>query len=457
MSGRNGSPPADPDLVARVRQIERELLARAPEQVIEPSLDRIAELMTLLGDPQRSYPVIQLTGTNGKTTTSRMIDALLTEFGLTTGRYTSPHLSDIRERIAIGAEPISLEGFVRAYEDVEALARLVDDRSVAAGGIRLTFFELLTAMGYAGFADAPVDVAVVEVGLGGTWDATSVASAQVAVVLPVGLDHQEYLGPDLAAIATEKAGIIAAGSTAILGRQEPEVADIVAERCELVGARLLAYGRDFGVSERQQAVGGQQVSLYTPGGEYADLALGLHGAHQGENAAAAVAAVEAFLAPAGERLDPATVRAGLAAATSPGRLEVVRRSPTILVDAAHNPHGAAALAEAIRESFVFTTLVGLVSVLREKDAAGILEALEPVLDQIVVTRNSSPRAMSVQRLAEIAEGLFGEHRVRVETSLPDAVDTAVSLAEADGLGGAVLATGSVVTAGEVRRLLLGDR
>ncbi len=445
--------PAGDEWGARLREIEAELLARAPENVIEPSLTLVRAVMTYLGDVQSSYPVIHITGTNGKTSTGRIIDALLTEFGLKTGRFTSPHLSDIRERITLSGEPISAGRFVTAYEDVAPYLDLVDAASLADGGRRLTYFETLTVMAYAVFADAPVDVAIVEVGLGGTWDATNVADGQVCVLTPIGLDHMEYLGDTLVEIAEEKAGIIKPGSVAVSAAQDLDVAEVIEERCAEVGATLLVEGTGYAVGERRVAVGGQSLSIVTPAGTYADLFLPLHGAHQAANAAAAVTAVEAFLGGSDQMLDVEVVRAGLAKATSPGRLEIVRRSPTILVDAAHNPHGARALAEAIRESFVFTHLVGLVAILKEKDAAGILEALEPVLDHVVVTRSSSRRALPLAALADVARDVFGDHRVSVVEALPDAIEQAVTMAEADGIGGAVLATGSVVTVGEVRRLL----
>lgn len=443
----------DASLRQRLREIDQDLLSRAPENVIEPSLDRMRMVMDLLGDPQSTFPVIHLTGTNGKTSTARLMDAILTEFGLTTGRFTSPHLTDVRERIALGDEPLSAERFVAAYDDVAPYVAMVDAQSLEQGGPRMTFFEVLTTMAYAMFADAPVHVAIVEVGLGGSWDATNVADGQVAVITPIGLDHQEYLGDTIEAIAAEKAGIIKEGASAVVAEQEMDALVVIQERAVGVGARLLLQGAAFAVTARTVAVGGQLIGITTPAGRYEDLFVPLHGVHQSENAALALTAVEAFLTGGEQMLDIDTVRAGLARATSPGRLELVRSSPTIFVDAAHNPHGAQALAAAIRESFVFTTLIGVIGVLRGKDAEGILEALEPVLDHVVVTRSSSPRAMAVTELADIARGIFGDHRVSEVSALPDALDVAATLAEADGLGGAVLATGSVVTAADVKTLL----
>ncbi len=437
---------------ARLAEAERAVLARAPESEVDPSTEQIAAVMDLLGDPQRAFRVIHVTGTNGKTSTARIADGLLRELGLHTGRFTSPHLHSMRERIVLGGEPISVESFLAAYDEVMPVVELVESRAGSTSA-RMNFFQVLVALGYAAFADAPVEVAVVEVGLGGTWDATNVADGDVAVIGPVDLDHTRLLGSTIEEIAAEKAGILKPGAIAVSAAQRPEVEEILRERADAVGARLFVAGHDFGVTHRELALGGQVISIRGLAGDYDELFLPLHGAHQGDNAALALAAVEAFLGGGERRLDPETVRAGLAAVSSPGRLEVVRRSPTILVDAAHNPHGMSALADALTEAFSFARLVGLVAVFADKDAEAMLAALEPAVDHVVVTRNSSPRSMNPLELGEIAAGLFGADRVSVVASLPDALEAAVSLAEADGLGGAVVATGSVVTAADVRQLL----
>ncbi len=441
------------DIANRLREVEREILGRAPEHDLEPSLDRIAAVMELLGDPQRAFPVIHLTGTNGKTSTTRMITALLDELGLTTGRFTSPHLHDIRERIAIGGDLISAVDFISAYDEVAPLIDMVDGRSAREGGPRMTYFEVVVAIAYAAFADAAVDVAVVEVGMGGRWDATNVADGAVAVVTPIGMDHQHFLGDTIELIAREKAGIIKADGIAVVAVQEPEVVDILTERAEQVGAMVYSEGVTFGVTTREVALGGQLVTLKGLAAQYDEIFLPLHGEHQASNAALALAAVESFLGGGERRLDAEVVTAGFARVTSPGRLEVVRRSPTILVDAAHNPHGATALAKALGDEFTFTRLVGVIGVFADKDAAGLLEALEPVFDEVVVTRSTSPRAMDPAALAEIAVDIFGESRVSTVMALPDAIERAVELAESAGVGGGVVATGSVVTAAEVRLLL----
>jgi dihydrofolate synthase/folylpolyglutamate synthase len=442
------------DVMKRMRLAEKAILARAPEHDLEPDLDRIAAVMELLGDPQRSYPVIHLTGTNGKTSTTRIIESVLLEMGLKTGRFTSPHLHTIRERIALSGQPISPEKFLAAYEDVLPFIEMVDARSATEGGPRMTFFEVLVAVAYAAFADAPVDVAIVEVGMGGGWDATNVADGTVSVVTPIAMDHQHFLGNDVTEIAAEKAGIIKSGSLAVVGVQEPEVAQVLAHRASEVGARISFEGNDFGLLTRDLAVGGQQLSIRGLGGDYDDLFLPLHGAHQAHNTVVALAAVEAFLGGGEQRLDPEVVRAGLAAVASPGRLEIVRRSPTVIVDAAHNTAGALALRNALEDSFNFARIVGVVAILKDKPATEMLEILEPVLDHVVVTRTTSPRARRPEVLGELAGDIFGEDRVTVIHELPDALDVAAGLAdEGGGVSGGVLATGSVTTAAEVRMLL----
>jgi len=445
--------PTGPDLTARLAEVEAQIMGRAPEHDLVPTLDRVAAVMELLGDPQRSFRVIHLTGTNGKTSTTRMIEALCREHGLRTGRFTSPHLHSMRERIAVDGEPVSADVLVQTWDEVAPIIHLVDARSAADGGPRMTFFEVLVVLAYAVFADAPVDVAVVEVGMGGRWDATNVADGDVAVVTPIDIDHTHFLGSTVEEIATEKAGIVKPGAVLVTAAQDPAVAEILTERVEQVSASRYAADEDFGVASREVALGGQLLGFRGLAGDYDEVFLPLHGEHQAANAALALVAVEAFLGGGERRLDPDVVRAGFAAVTSPGRLEVVRRSPTILVDAAHNPHGAAALRDALADAFSFARLVGIVAIFADKDAGAMLELLEPALDHVVVTRNSSPRSMNVARLGEIAAGIFGAERVSVVPALPDAIEEAVALAEAEGLGGGVVATGSVVTAADVRTLL----
>lgn len=435
--------------------VQAALLTRWPETRLEPSLDRISALVSLLGDPQTSYPVIHLAGTNGKSSTARMVESLLRSFGLRTGLVTSPHLVDVRERILIDGEPISRERFVEVYDDIAPYLSIVDGRFPDTP---LSYFEVITAMAYAAFADAPVGVAVVETGMGGAWDATNVANGAVAVITPIDLDHTEYLGPDVESIAREKAGIIKPGSVAVIAQQSLPAAQVLLARCAEVGVSVRREGLEFGVRHRDVAIGGQLLALQTSAGVYDDVLLPVHGVHQAHNAALALAAVETFFGAGDRMLDLGVVREGFAAVTSPGRMEIVRRGPTVMLDAAHNPHGARALASAIVEEFTFDRLVGVVGVLADKDAAGVLEALEPVLDHVVVTQAQTPRAMAPADLAAIAVEVFGEDRVLVEPMLPDALDVALGLVDQpDAAGGTgVLVTGSVITAGQARQLLAGS-
>jgi dihydrofolate synthase/folylpolyglutamate synthase len=417
-------------------------------------MQKIRDLTDVLGSPQRAYPAIHLTGTNGKTSTARMIDALLRAHGLHTGRYTSPHLETVRERISLDGEPISEEQMVTVYGEVAPLAELIDARNSEP----LTYFDMTTAMAYAAFADAPVDVAVVEVGLGGEEDATNVIDAGVCVMTPIGLDHTEWLGDTIEDIAWAKAGIIHKGATVITALQTEDAMRPILERCAEMGATLAREGREFGVIERTQAVGGQVLRLQGLGGLYEEVFLPLFGAHQAQNAALALAAVEAFLgAGAGKQLELELVREGFAQVDSPGRLERVRSAPTILLDGAHNPHGMAATVTALEEEFSFRHLVAVVAVMADKDVSGLLDLLEPTAARIVVTQNSSPRSMPVEELAQVATDIFGEDRVTVAHNMPDAIEEAVVIAEEDASGElsgvGVLITGSVVTVADARRLL----
>jgi len=598
------------DIEDEFREAEREILTRRPEHAIEPTLDRIADLTTLLGDPQRSYPVIHVTGTNGKSSTARMIEALLRARGLRTGLFTSPHLTSITERIMIDGRPITPQQFVAAYDELAPYVAFVDGRHP----VPLSFFEVLTGMAYAIFADVPVDVAIVEVGLGGTWDATNVADGAVAVVTPVSLDHTAWLGDTVQQIAADKAGIIKPGSVAVLAQQPLPAAEELLRRAVTVGASVVREGLEFGVLSRDLAVGGQRLDLRGLRADYYDIALPLFGAYQAGNAATALAVVEAFATGAplpgqsqspdsgeaerpdeaaggagrpdeaaggeagqpdetagfpsqddgavvadpadehvagvaggtpavssgrpaeGERdiahadegrdggtagVTPASsaisdtagsgatqpsanqgqpavpssrpsnpavplsrpsaeelgsgvvlpgwtapseplgedlVRQGFASVRSPGRMEVVRRSPVVIVDAAHNPAGMAASMEALTEAFTFAAVIGVLAVSEDKDVAGILDQMEPVISELVVTRNSSDRSMDPVKLAELAASVFGAERVQAAGRIDDALELAVGLADAasgdEGLARiGVLVTGSVITAGDARLLL----
>ncbi|QFR93569.1 bifunctional tetrahydrofolate synthase/dihydrofolate synthase [Streptomyces tsukubensis] len=446
--------PQDPEVDRALREVETELASRWGETKLEPSVTRIAALMDVLGEPQRAYPSIHITGTNGKTSTARMVEALLGAFELRTGRYTSPHVQSITERISLDGAPIEAERFVETYQDIKPYVEMVD----GSQEYRLSFFEVLTGMAYAAFADAPVDVAVVEVGMGGSWDATNVIDADVAVVTPIDLDHTDRLGNTPAEIAVEKSGIIKQDATVVLAQQPVDAAQVMLKKAVEKDATVAREGMEFGVVSREVAVGGQLLTLRGLGGEYDEIFLPLHGAYQAHNAAVALAAVEAFFGVGSERPDPLsveTVRKAFASVASPGRLEVVRRSPTVVLDAAHNPAGARATAEAVSEVFGFSRLVGVIGASAEKNVRGLLEAFEPILAEVVITRNSSHRAMDPDELAGIAVEVFGDDRVQVEPRLDDAIEAAITLAEEDDeyTGGGVLVTGSVITVGEARLLL----
>ncbi|MDF6021154.1 folylpolyglutamate synthase/dihydrofolate synthase family protein [Streptomyces sp. JH34] len=449
--------PADPETDRALREVEQELAGRWGETKLEPSVTRIAALMDVLGEPQRAYPSIHITGTNGKTSTARMIEALLNALDLRTGRYTSPHVQSITERISLDGAPIDAERFIETYNDVKPYIEMVD----AQQPYRLSFFEVLTGMAYAAFADAPVDVAVVEVGMGGTWDATNVIDATVAVVTPISLDHTDRLGSTPAEIAGEKSGIVKQDATVILAQQPVDAAQVMLKKAVEVDATVAREGMEFGIVSREIAVGGQLLTLRGLGGEYDNIFLPLYGAHQAHNAVVALAAVEAFFGIGAEQarsLDVEAVRKAFLSVLSPGRLEVVRSSPTVVLDAAHNPAGALAASEGISEAFSFSRLIGVVGTSGDKDVRGLLEAFEPIFAEIVVTQNSSPRAMDADALAAVAVEVFGNERVQVEPRLDDALEAAITLAEeeAEYAGAGVLVTGSVITVGEAR-LLLGRR
>jgi len=459
-----------PDEIAALFQVEHLLDQRWPETKLEPSTTRISALMELLGSPQRSYPSIHVAGTNGKTSVTRMVDALLTALHRRTGRTTSPHLQSAVERISIDGAPIAPAQYVDTYREIEPFVELVDKQSEAAGGPRMSKFEVVTGMAFAAFADAPVDVAVVEVGMGGRWDATNVVDAPVAVITPIGLDHTEYLGEHIADIAAEKAGIIVRqdddlvpiDTVVVIGRQPPEAMEVLLAETVRADAAVAREDSEFAVLDRQLAVGGQLLELQGLSGVYPEIFLPLHGEHQAHNAVVALAAVEAFFGAGADRqLDIDAIRAGFAAVTTPGRLERMRSAPTVFIDAAHNPAGAEALAQALDQEFDFRFLVGVISVMADKDVDGILAALEPAFDQVIVTHNGSSRAMDVDALAWRAEERFGPERVITASTLPDAIEIATALVEEagndDGFTGAgMVITGSVFTAGAARTLFGRD-
>jgi dihydrofolate synthase/folylpolyglutamate synthase len=435
-----------PDDQARIDAIEKALLARWPETRIAPTLERISALVDILGSPQLSYPTIHVGGTNGKTTTSRMIDSLLFEMGLRTGRFTSPHLESYLERISINGQPIDAKELIFSFNDISPYLDLMDSKFDNP----ISFFEAITALAFAAFAEHPIDVGVIEVGMGGQWDATNVVDADVSVITPIGLDHMEYLGSTIIEIAATKAGIIKEQGFIVLAQQTPEAAVELLRRAAEVGADVAREGVEYSIDSRAIAVGGQLISITGLRGHYDDIFLPLHGKHQASNAAAALIAVEAFF---GEQdLDIDAVRAGFANVTSPGRCEVIHRDPTIILDAAHNPHGAKAIAETMQSEFTFDEVTGIVALMADKDALGILQALEPIMNQIIVTTNSSERSMKVSELSNLAAQVFGADRVFAEETLQAAIDRAVkdAVRPLSDESLAILITGSVVTVGEAR-------
>ena len=452
------------EVSARMREVESEILSRAPEHRVQPSLERVEWALDLLGNPERAYRNIHITGTNGKTSTARMAERLLAATGMRTGRFTSPHLATIRERIALDGEPISEEGFIAAWEDVAPYIRMVDERSAAAGGPRMSFFEVLTVMALAVFADHPVDVAVIEVGMGGTWDCTNVVPGDVEVITPIGLDHAAWLGDTIEEVAANKAGIIKDGATLITSAQPPAaqriIADAVAEH-GVVWRREPDPEEDpdepgagaLRVVDRTLAVGGQMATLRTAAAVYEDVFIPLHGGHQARNALLALAAAEAIFG--GRALPAKVVEDGFASVTSPGRLEVLRSSPTVIVDAGHNPHGLEALVPAVEEAFAFRHLVAVVGVMADKDVEGILAVLEPACDAVVCVPVDSPRALEVEDLAVVAREVFGADRVDAADTLAGGIERAVTLSEGfdDPLASSgVLVVGSVVLVAEARAL-----
>ena len=430
-----------------LKVIEAALMKRWPENQIEPSLDRIAALVDALGSPQLSFPTVHIGGTNGKTSTSRMIDALFTELEYRTGRFTSPHLESFLERISIKGEAISPAELIATYNDIALYLDLIDSRSDHP----ISYFEALTALAFAAFAEHPVDIGIIEVGMGGDWDATNVVQSAVSVLMPIGLDHTEYLGETIEEIARTKAGIIKPESHVVLAAQEPEVARILLAKVLEKSAIPYREGIEFSLMRRDIAVGGQLISVRGVHGEYAEIYLPLHGAHQAANAAVAIATVEAFV---GVKLDEDLVRTAFAGVKSPGRLEILHRDPTVIVDAAHNPHGAKALAETIRSEFDFESIFCVLGILGEKDVKGFLRALEPAVDRLVVTKSDSPRALPVADLFAQAVEVFGNDRVFKEDDLASAITYAMEQVTlinqvSDGVS-AVVITGSVVTAGSAR-------
>lgn len=432
-------------------ELVAQLISRWPEHRIGPGLERERVLLDLLGNPQQACPVVQIAGTNGKGSTAIMVESLLRAAGLRVGRYSSPHLVDVTERICIDGQPISHELFDETWHEIEPMVGMVDEQRI--DGIAMTFFEVITAMAFAAFADAPVDVAVVEVGLGGRWDATNVADATVAVVTPVALDHMHILGGTVDRIAGEKAGIIKPGSVPVIAGQDPEAAPVLLAQCADVGVEPRLEGRDWGLLERRPAVGGQVLRVQTQSGPLGELYLPVFGEHMGRNAAQAVAAAEALTGP----LAPGIIEEGLANVVAPARLEVVRRSPLVIIDTFHNPHGATSAMAALDEAFQIEPLVAVVAAMADKDVAGVLSVMARTVSHVVVTTLPDlPRALSVDDLAEKAAEHWDEEHLWRADDVPEALETAFRIADSAGPSAGVLVAGSVVLAGRARHILRPD-
>jgi dihydrofolate synthase / folylpolyglutamate synthase len=428
-------------------RVYEELLARIGEAAPQPRLGPTRRAVELLGDPQRAYPIVHITGTNGKTSTSRIIESILRAYGLRTGLMTSPHLQRVNERILIDGQPISNRAFAANWADIRPYLLIIDGELAAAGEESLTYFEALTVLAFASFADAPVDVAVIEVGMGGEWDSTNVADGQVAVFTPIALDHTQRLGNTVEEIARTKSGIIKPLASVVSAAQVEVVQEVLHNAAELTESILSFEGRDFELESSTVAVGGQVISVRGRAGTYRDLFVPLFGHHQAQNATLAIAAVEAFLGDGTQLLVGDVLAEGLATATSPGRLQIVGTEPTILVDAAHNPHGAAALAEAIPEFFTFTEVAVVLAILTDKDAHGIVRALAPIANRFLVTQSNSDRALGFKQLASIVRDEAGGTPATGYESLIDALETAREWAT-EAAGRAVLVTGSITLVGE---------
>lgn len=447
--------------MSELSRVYRELLDRAPENKMEPRMDPMFRAMEILGEPQKACPVIHITGTNGKTSTARMIESLLRAHDLRTGRYSSPHLVSVTERISVDGEPVSEETFVRVWDEISPFLEIVDAELDERGETRLTYFEAVTILAFAIFAEVPVDVVVLEVGLGGITDATNVADGDVSVITPISLDHTDLLGDTTELIAQEKVGILKPGGYLVSSVQPVDAADVLLARARELEVPTAFESLDFKLLDRQVAVGGQLLSIQGQAATYDEIFLPLFGAHQAQNAAVALAAVEAFLGGGERELNADLVREGFAETSSPGRLELVRTAPSILVDAGHNPDGIRVSAEAIRESFGFSRLVLMVGILQEKDAEAMLytmrEEYGDLVEDLCITQSSSPRAILAGELANMALAAgWPEEDIHVTEDLEDAIEWSVGRAEAgNDLSGGVLVTGSITLVGEITTLLKG--
>lgn len=426
-------------------KVARDLRERVSESRPEPRLAPVRRALELLGDPQDMYRIVHITGTNGKTSTARIVESLLTSYGLRVGLMTSPHLRSVSERIRVDGEQVSDDFLSSNWLDIEPVLTLVDEELVRNDQAPLTFFEALTTLTFVCFSDAPVDVAVVEVGMGGEWDATNVVNPDVCVFTPIAMDHAEHLGGSVREIATTKAGIIKPGSRVVSASQTDDASRVIRKASDNTNSKLLTMGDDFVLKDARVAVGGQQISVSGLSGEYDDLSLPLLGLHQAENAALAIAAVESFFGGVSS-LSKNIVEEGIRSASSPGRLQVVDQGPTVLVDSAHNPHGARALSQALQELFLFPRVVCVLSIFQGKDVPGIVGALADVVDFFIVTESDSERSIDFQDLSVQISDLIGPERVRAQQSSNDALEVARRLAGSDG---GVLVTGSISLVGRL--------
>ena len=428
------------------------LASRWPENKINPSLDRIKLLLDYLGNPQDGLKVIHIAGTNGKTSTSRMVERLLRALDLRTGLFTSPHLNHPRERISIDGSPISINNFEEIYRQVEPFLGLVDEQ---ISDSPLTFFEVLTAMSFVSFADKPVDAVSLEVGMGGSWDATNVLTPMVSVITPIDLDHQEYLGNTIEKIAHEKAGIIKHEIPVVVSNQTKEAAKVILAKALENNSPIMREGIELDVLERSVGIGGQQLTIANPYGTHSELFLPLFGKHQASNAAVALTAVEAFI---DRQIDHDLVQEAFAEFSSPGRLQILKRNPTIVIDAAHNPAGIRATKQGINESFQFDNLILILAFMGDKDIDQILEELKGFAQIVILTQTKSARALSTQDLEKKARNISQfANRIEVSDNSEDAIKLATKLANEVGNSAGIIALGSVVLAGEIGLLLKGGK
>ena len=434
----------------KAAEVEAALVARIPENKLRPRLEPTRRAVELLGDPQRSYRVIHITGTNGKTSTTRFIERLLREHGLRTGRFTSPHLVKLNERMAIDGEPVEDQVLWEVYQDIEPVLDMVDAELVAAGDTKLTFFEALAVLGFAVFADAPVDVLVLEVGMGGEWDSTNVADGDVAVFTPVSLDHMDRLGNTIAEIAKTKSGIIKPDAIVVSSAQTADALPVIEAKAASTAAGFKLLGRDAKVLSAEVVPGGQRITVQGLAGEYRDLFLPLYGEFQAENLATAIMSVEAFLGGGNLAIADDVIRVAVADMSSPGRLQIVSNNPLTILDGAHNPGGAASLAKALATQFDAPKTIGIIGVLGEKDAAATLAPLAKSFDHVIVAASSSPRAVAAEELAKVAATVFGAENISIAESVAEAYEIAQTMVFE---GGAIVVTGSLSMVGDMLKLV----